>query len=58
MDFSAQFVMIIVAFKNKIIMVYIQIRRLYMFSSKKEDPFFAALLKVAKNVNEAAHYAR
>ena len=28
-----------------------------MFSSKKEDPFFTALLKVAKNVNEAAHYA-
>ncbi|MFC4410443.1 DUF47 domain-containing protein [Chungangia koreensis] len=28
-----------------------------MFSSKKTDPFFAELLKIAENVNEAAHYA-
>jgi len=28
-----------------------------MFSSKKEDPFFSALLKIAQNVNEATHYA-
>jgi len=28
-----------------------------MFSSKKEDPFFSALLKIAQNVKEATHYA-
>ncbi len=28
-----------------------------MFSSKREDPFFSALLKIAQNVNEATHYA-
>jgi predicted phosphate transport protein (TIGR00153 family) len=28
-----------------------------MFSSKKIDPFFAELLKIAENVNEAAHFA-
>lgn len=28
-----------------------------MFSSKKTDPFFAEMLKIAENVNEAAHYA-
>ncbi|MGE7837830.1 DUF47 domain-containing protein [Viridibacillus arvi] len=28
-----------------------------MFSSKKQDPFFASLLKIAESVNEAVHYA-
>lgn len=28
-----------------------------MFSSKKPDPFFAALLKIAQNVQESMHYA-
>lgn len=28
-----------------------------MFSSKKEDPFFAALHKIAENINKASHYA-
>ena len=28
-----------------------------MFSSKKQDPFFAALLKIAENMCEAVHYA-
>ena len=28
-----------------------------MISSKKTDPFFASLLKIAKNVQEATHYA-
>ncbi|ETT82939.1 DUF47 domain-containing protein [Viridibacillus sp. FSL R5-0477] len=28
-----------------------------MFSSKKQDPFFASLLKIAETVNEAVHYA-
>lgn len=28
-----------------------------MFSSKKTDPFFAALLAIAENVQEAMHYA-
>lgn len=28
-----------------------------MFSSKREDPFFAALYKVAENINKASHYA-
>ncbi|MFE6168254.1 DUF47 domain-containing protein [Viridibacillus arvi] len=28
-----------------------------MFSSKKQDPFFASLLKIAEAVNEAVHYA-
>ncbi|ALC87585.1 MULTISPECIES: DUF47 domain-containing protein [Bacillaceae] len=28
-----------------------------MISSKKQDPFFTSLLKVAQNVQEAAHYA-
>lgn len=28
-----------------------------MFSSKKEDPFFSALYKIAENVNKASHYA-
>ncbi|KXH80884.1 DUF47 domain-containing protein [Sporosarcina sp. HYO08] len=28
-----------------------------MFSSKKTDPFFAALLSIAENVQEAMHYA-
>ena len=28
-----------------------------MFSSKKQDPFFAALLKIAENMREGIHYA-
>ncbi|WP_019414721.1 DUF47 domain-containing protein [Paenisporosarcina sp. TG20] len=28
-----------------------------MFSTKKQDPFFSALLKIAENVNDATHYA-
>ncbi|AMA64544.1 MAG: DUF47 domain-containing protein [Kurthia gibsonii] len=28
-----------------------------MFSSKKEDPFFAALYQIAENLNAASHYA-
>ncbi|MCH7323690.1 DUF47 domain-containing protein [Solibacillus sp. MA9] len=28
-----------------------------MFSPKKQDPFFAALLKIAENMREAVHYA-
>jgi uncharacterized protein len=28
-----------------------------MFSSKKQDPFFSALYKIAENVREAIHYA-
>ncbi|GGG15134.1 hypothetical protein GCM10007425_06770 [Lysinibacillus alkalisoli] len=28
-----------------------------MFNSKKQDPFFQALLKIAKNVNEGVYYA-
>ena len=27
-----------------------------MFSSKKQDPFFAALHKIAENMQEAVHY--
>lgn len=29
-----------------------------MFSSKKEDPFFAALYQIALNINKSAHYAQ
>lgn len=29
-----------------------------MFNSKKEDPFFAALYKIAENINKSAHYAQ
>ena len=28
-----------------------------MFSSKKQDPFFSALLKIAENMREGIHYA-
>ena len=28
-----------------------------MFSSRKTDPFFIALLTIAENVQEAVHYA-
>ena len=28
-----------------------------MFSSKKQDPFFSALQKIAENMREATHYA-
>jgi hypothetical protein len=28
-----------------------------MFSSRKPDPFFTALLTIAENVQEAVHYA-
>ncbi|MBQ0139144.1 MAG: DUF47 domain-containing protein [Kurthia sp.] len=28
-----------------------------MFSSKKEDPFFAYLYRIAENINKASHYA-
>ena len=33
------------------------IRRIYIFSSKKPDPFFNALYDIAVNCNKAAHYA-
>ncbi|MEG0260408.1 MAG: DUF47 family protein [Lysinibacillus sp.] len=29
-----------------------------MFNSKKQDPFFQSLLKIAKNVNEGIYYAK